>query len=74
MIFAADLLPTLAGIAFWTAILAAGLALFVVTLVSVVRAPLDRRSRTRWILLVVLVPGVGIILWFTIGRKQHSAR
>jgi hypothetical protein len=72
--FAADLLPTITGIAFWTVLLALWTALFGATIVSIVRAPLDRRSRTRWIWLVVLVPGVGIVLWFTSGRKAHTTR
>jgi hypothetical protein len=43
-------------------------ALFSATIVSIVRAPLDKRSRTRWILLVTLAPGIGIIMWFAKGR------
>jgi hypothetical protein len=74
MNFAADLLPTITGIAFWTVLLALWTALFGATIVSIARARLDRRSRTRWIWLVVLAPGVGIILWFAAGRKQHPAQ
>ncbi|MEU4562693.1 hypothetical protein AB0F72_30310 [Actinoplanes sp. NPDC023936] len=63
-IAAADLAPTLTGIAFWTVLIAAYVALFVATIVSVCRTPLDARARTRWIWLVVLAPGIGIVLWF----------
>ncbi|MEV0899900.1 PLDc N-terminal domain-containing protein [Actinoplanes sp. NPDC049802] len=63
-------LSTIAGIAFWTVLVAAGVALFGATLVSISRAPLERRSRTRWIWFVVLLPGVGIIMWFVSGRRQ----
>ncbi|BAL88273.1 hypothetical protein AMIS_30530 [Actinoplanes missouriensis 431] len=63
-IAAADLAPTLTGIAFWTVLLAAYVALFVATLVSVCRAPLDAQARTRWVWFVVLAPGLGIALWF----------
>lgn len=66
---AADLGTTLAGIAFWVILLAAYVALFVGTLVSIVRAPIHRQSRTKWIWLVVLAPGIGIILWFVMGRS-----
>jgi amino acid permease len=68
---AADLATTLAGIAFWTVLLGAYVALFAATLVSVVRAPLSRQSRNRWIWLVVLAPGVGIVLWFVNGRRAR---
>lgn len=54
---------TLAGIAFWTVVLAGYVTLFAATLVSVARAPLDARTRTRWIWFVVLAPGLGIIMW-----------
>lgn len=72
---AADLGTTLLGIAFWVVLLAAYVALFVATLVSVARAPLTRKSRIRWIWLVVLAPGIGIVLWFATGRRaRHGAR
>jgi FtsH-binding integral membrane protein len=74
MNFAADLLPTLSGIAFWTVLLALWTALFGATIISITRAPLNRRSRSRWIWLVVLAPGIGVVLWFAAGRKQHSAQ
>ncbi|GGN59501.1 hypothetical protein GCM10010112_14570 [Actinoplanes lobatus] len=69
-IAAADLGATLGGIAFWTVLLAGWVALFVATIVSIVRAGLSRRSLTRWILLVALAPGIGILLWFAAGRCQ----
>lgn len=65
---AADVGTTLTGIAFWVVLLAACVALFTATIVSILRAPLGRRSRTRWISLVALAPGIGIILWFAKGR------
>ncbi|WP_229070587.1 PLDc N-terminal domain-containing protein [Actinoplanes sp. DH11] len=65
---AADLGTTLAGIAFWTILLAAYVALFAATIVSVNRAELEKRSRNRWLWLVLLAPGVGIVLWFVSGR------
>lgn len=71
-IAAADLGTTLAGIAFWGILLAAYVALFVATIVSIVRARLDGRARTRWIWLVVLAPGLGIVLWF--AKARHQAR
>ncbi|MEU4420225.1 hypothetical protein AB0F81_06335 [Actinoplanes sp. NPDC024001] len=69
---AADLVTTLTGIAFWTVLLGAYVALFIATIVSVLRAPLDQRSRNRWIWLVVLAPGIGIIWWFAKGRRDPS--
>ncbi|GAA0454029.1 hypothetical protein Aca07nite_66620 [Actinoplanes capillaceus] len=71
-IAAADLGTTLGGIAFWTVLLAGWVALFVATIVSIIRAGLSRRSLTRWILLVSLAPGLGILLWFTTGRFRLS--
>ena len=65
---AADPATTLAGIAFWSVLLAAYVALFAATLVSVCRSSLESRSRTRWIWFVVLVPGIGIVMWFLSGR------
>lgn len=70
-IAASGLATTLTGIAFWTVLLAAWVALFAATVVSVVRAPLTRRSRTRWIWLIVLAPGIGIVLWFVTGRRAQ---
>ncbi|HWS38639.1 MAG TPA: PLDc N-terminal domain-containing protein [Actinoplanes sp.] len=70
-----DLATTLTGIAFWTTLLAAYVTLFVATIAGIARARLDRRSRTRWIWLVVLAPGIGIIVWFAAGRvsfRRHS--
>ncbi|MEU8663519.1 PLDc N-terminal domain-containing protein [Actinoplanes philippinensis] len=63
-----DLVTTLTGIAFWATLMAAYVTLFGATIVSIARASLDRRSRTRWIWLVVLAPGIGIVLWFVTGR------
>ncbi|WP_433790735.1 PLDc N-terminal domain-containing protein [Actinoplanes sp. CA-252034] len=68
-----DLFTTLAGIAFWATLLAAHVTLFGATIVSLARASLDRRSRIRWIWLVVLAPGIGIALWFVTGRPVARA-
>ncbi|HEX8629375.1 MAG TPA: hypothetical protein VF755_14510, partial [Catenuloplanes sp.] len=54
---AADVDTTLTGIAFWTILLTAAVVLFTATIISITRAPLSRRSRTRWICLVALAPG-----------------
>jgi hypothetical protein len=72
-IAAADLGTTLAGIAFWVVLLAAYLALFAATLVSVARAPLTKQSQTRWIWGIVLAPALGILLWLTIGRPTEES-
>jgi hypothetical protein len=71
---AAELGPTLAGTAFWLVLLTAAVALFGATIVSIAQAPLSRRSRNRWIWFVVLAPGVGIIMWFTSGRRPIRRR
>ncbi|MFD1364336.1 PLDc N-terminal domain-containing protein [Actinoplanes sichuanensis] len=68
-----DLFSTLVGIAFWAVLLAACTAAFGATIVSISRARLDRRARTRWIWLVVLAPGIGILMWFVTGRPAASA-
>jgi len=74
LLAAPDLAATLGGIAFWTLFLALHVFLFGITLVSISRAPLSPRSRKRWIWLVVLAPGIGIILWFASGRPAARNR
>ncbi|GAA4977529.1 hypothetical protein [Actinoplanes utahensis] len=74
LLAAPDLAQTLGGIAFWVAFLAIHVILFGVTLVSISKAQLSPQSRKRWIWLVVLVPGIGIILWYVSGRPAARNR
>ncbi|WP_018217269.1 PLDc N-terminal domain-containing protein [Salinispora vitiensis] len=71
---AADLAQTFGGIAFWGTLLAINVILFGAALVSISRTQLSSRSRRRWIWLVVLAPGIGIILWFAFGRPATRNR
>lgn len=38
-------------------------------------APVGQRgvSKTSWLLIVILLPGIGGVLWFVIGRPRRSA-
>ena len=53
------------------------LALTVFALVDIITRDEGRVKhlpKVAWVLLVVFIPLVGIILWFTIGREYDSAR
>ncbi|WP_019872266.1 hypothetical protein [Salinispora oceanensis] len=71
---APDLAQTFGGIALWGTLLAIHVILFGATLVSIFRPQLSSGSRKRWIWLVVLAPGIGIILWFASGRPATRNR
>ena len=68
-----DVGTTLAGTAFWVILVAGWLALLLLTLRSISRAPLTTQSRTRWTWLVVLVPGIGMIIWLVRGPRSRGA-
>ncbi|WP_051899191.1 hypothetical protein [Sciscionella sediminilitoris] len=57
------------GAAFWILLLAVHVALFLIVLRGILRAPLSQRSRKRWIWLVLLAPGLGVVLWLVKGRS-----
>jgi hypothetical protein len=51
------------------------LVIYVFSLVDVILADSQRvrgLSKTAWLLIVIFLPVVGAILWFTIGRGRNS--
>jgi len=51
---------------------AIGLIIYIFTIFDVVRSKFSNPSdRLVWILIVVLVPLLGTILWFVIGRSKR---
>lgn len=58
---------------FFTMIIGLGCALiWVLALIEVVRSEFQtKEDRIIWLLLVILLPLVGTILYFAIGRKQR---
>lgn len=53
------------------------LALFFIYLYAIVEAAQTRNPnvlpRYAWVLLTLLLPGVGTVLWFFAGRRQYRA-
>ncbi|WP_160150876.1 PLDc N-terminal domain-containing protein [Microbacterium timonense] len=48
---------------------------FVITVVSIARNRVaSGTAKAVWVLIALLFPWLGLILWFTIGRKPASAR
>ncbi len=53
-----------------------GVVLFIYGLIDCIRSePADVRSlpKAAWILVIVLLPLVGVLLWFFLGRPQYAA-
>lgn len=46
------------------------LVLDIVALVSVFGAPMETRARILWIILILVLPLLGPILWFLLGRSR----
>jgi H+/Cl- antiporter ClcA len=72
LIAISDTATTLAGILFWTVLMAAYLALILFTLRKIIHSSLSTPARTRWAWLVVLAPLLGIVLWFLAGRPAAA--
>ncbi len=48
---------------------------FVITVVSIARNRVaSGTAKAIWVLIALLVPWLGLILWFTIGRKPAATR
>lgn len=58
---------------FFSMLIGLGLTLiWVLALIEIVRSEFqDKNERLIWLLLVILVPFVGTIIYFAIGRKQR---
>jgi heme/copper-type cytochrome/quinol oxidase subunit 2 len=51
----------------------AALALpFLVALVDVLRMDMDGSRRITWVMVVVLLPIVGALAWFAVGRRSAT--
>lgn len=46
------------------------LVLDILAIVGVVQSKLDTGMKVLWILLILLLPLIGMILWFVIGAKS----
>jgi hypothetical protein len=67
-----DLLIPEPGLIGWTILSLLLLVLPLVSLVSILRSTFkDSITKLLWVLVVILVPFVGPILYFAIGRKQR---
>jgi hypothetical protein len=52
----------------------AAFVLFIVALVSVVRAPrASTAEKAIWILVILILPFLGPVVWFAIGRRFATA-
>ncbi|MCA9396906.1 MAG: PLDc_N domain-containing protein [Candidatus Omnitrophica bacterium] len=49
------------------------LILDVIAVLEVVKSSVDGTKKTLWIALIVLLPVLGIILYFAVGRKDFKA-
>lgn len=48
---------------------------FVITVVSIARSRVATgTAKAIWVLIALLFPWLGLILWFTIGRKPAATR
>ena len=48
------------------------LILDIVAIVDIVKSTLDSGKKVLWVLLVVLLPLVGMVLYFVIGKKKTA--
>ena len=45
------------------------LILFIIALISIIQSSLSLGMKVLWIAIVLIVPVIGLILWFLIGNK-----
>jgi hypothetical protein len=59
----------------WTLLALVAVVAWVVALVDIVRRrdELSRKQLVAWVLLVVILPAVGTVLYFALGRKPAVA-
>lgn len=48
------------------------LVLDIVAIVDIVKSAMDSGKKVLWILLVVLLPLIGMVLYFVIGKKKAA--
>lgn len=46
------------------------LALDIVAIYSILTSAMSNAKKVLWVLLVLVLPVIGMILWFLLGRKQ----
>jgi hypothetical protein len=56
--------------AFWVAISIALLVVWVFTVVDLFGRHLDRRHTLAWLLIVILLPFAGALLYWVLGRRE----
>ena len=47
------------------------LVLDIVALVDIIKSSVDTGKKILWVLLVVLLPLIGMVLYFAIGKKKN---
>jgi hypothetical protein len=58
----------------WSGVLVIWLALLIVALLQIRRAPaLTPTTRAIWVLVVLVGPVIGPLAWFVVGRKSATA-
>ena len=48
------------------------LILDIVTILDIVKSSLDSGKKVLWVVLVVLLPFIGMVLYFVIGKKKAA--
>jgi hypothetical protein len=56
--------------AFWVVISVALVAVWAYTVADILRRPLDRRQTLAWVLIVILLPFVGALLYWVLRRRE----
>jgi beta-lactamase regulating signal transducer with metallopeptidase domain len=67
-----ELLTPSEGLIIWSVLPVASLVLMVIALMNVLRSDFkDSASKLIWVIVILFIPLVGSILYFSIGRKQR---
>lgn len=48
------------------------LALDIWAIISVIQSHRSTGSKVLWILLILVLPVVGLLIWFLVGRRAHE--
>ena len=59
--------------AFWVAISVALVAVWAFTVADILRRHLDRRHTLAWLLIVILLPFAGALLYWVLRRSETAA-
>ncbi|MDY6055501.1 PLD nuclease N-terminal domain-containing protein [Micrococcus sp.] len=68
------LVPSAGEFVLGTVLSLGGAALWVAGLVSLLRSPLDPVARLPWMLVQVILPGLGALIWFWWRHRYYPAR